>query len=176
MDNEEFKRRLTEVAEWTTPKVKFDPTSRRRLKSGDPEAPELEFVQKYGLVHESMPPEIKKIKNAPVDCEDCGQHCRNGRCVEAKLHESSGVAHWRRHCATCNRTQNPWTKEYDLRSGEVGIVWNEYWRSVTVKNKTKLKKFTPVTVVPKAVSDNTKTVVEDEDSVITFYHDFKEKK
>jgi hypothetical protein len=141
MDDEEFKRLLSEVAEWETPKVKFDPTSRRRLKSGDPEAPELEFVQKYGLVHESMPPSIKKIKKAPVDCQDCGRHCENGRCLEAKQHESRGVVHWRRHCVTCNRTQNPWTKEYDVTSGQVGIVWNEYWRQQTPGYKRDKPKF-----------------------------------
>lgn len=148
MDNEEYKQKLTEVADWEIPDAKFDGTSRRRLSRGRPTNEELiersneqEFLEKYGGKNPTMALEIKKVHVAAVTCEDCGKHCPNGRRVEAKQHESNNVIHWRKRCVTCNMTQNPWTKNYDLKPGQAGIAWNDYWRYSNGPNGKSKRKF-----------------------------------
>lgn len=129
MENELFKQKLSEVADWEIPKL--SPTDVREAKKrargrGRPTNEELYeqeheevFLEIFQGVNPTHPAELKNLKICAVDCPDCGRHCSNGRREEIKYYpEVPGhVAHRRRRCLECNKYRDPEFGTWDLPQG-----------------------------------------------------------
>ena len=144
MNDEEFKRRLTEVAEWKIPdtprETSLNAKKKRGRKSAEDEYQEQReemFFEEFGGVNPTYAPMITKLKVQGCGCEDCGRFCTEGRTVETKQYESNNIKHWRKRCVTCDHSQNPYTQEFDLKSAEASAVWNIFLRDRKGKYKSK---------------------------------------
>jgi hypothetical protein len=146
MNNDEFLKRLDEVAEWHRPQC--GPTGgpkhlkRDRLVEHPGELTEQELsemseteLNKYHSrlmdwleqqPNYSTGPEIKKLKYEPRSCEDCGKVCKKPRVVEAKLVQQP-VRYWRTRCNICCLYQDPATKEFSLNSVGVHNYLGNYY-------------------------------------------------
>lgn len=143
MDDEEFRRKLSEVAEWQIPMV-GTATSRLIIKyetdnnddldmdeneddeefasSGDTNAG---FIPARGNQNNSIPPVITKLKIAGTTCEDCGDYCANGRQKEKKLYQAE-PKHWREKCLTCGHWRHPVTGKFTLTGYDVAGTYTYY--------------------------------------------------
>lgn len=134
MDEKEFLERLSEVAEWTRPKIgRADP--RRPKRPGrrtreeidwdlNEEAMEGEEIQTGPNL--TVAPQLTKLKPVINICDDCGRQCENRR-VEIRL---CGYPqdHFRHHCKACGLTKNPFTGRFDLEQGiELQNIFRKYW-------------------------------------------------
>ena len=134
MDDELFKKRLSEVAEWRIPKtITSTATGEPKRKRGRPTAEELYqreheevFLEIYEGVNPTYPPQLLKLKNQATTCEDCGEHCPNGRKKETKLYDTGGKKNWRERCMTCQRSRNPFTGKFDLTFQEASFIWSDF--------------------------------------------------
>jgi hypothetical protein len=121
MDDNEFKRILSEVAEWRFEKVSDTQIKQsRKMARGkfkptvEGEEPEM-AVQLIDGVNPTTVPILVKLKPCATICEDCGVHCPNGREVTAKLYPSRTLGlHWRKRCVTCQRYLNKDTGKYTV--------------------------------------------------------------
>jgi Pyruvate/2-oxoacid:ferredoxin oxidoreductase delta subunit len=181
MDDAEFKRRLSEVAEWEVPKTpretSLNAKKKRGRKSNEDTYMELReemFQDEFGGVNPTYAPLLTKVKKAAVDCDDCGTHCPNGRQKEAKLHQKNGKNVWREKCITCGKFKNPFTGEFNLTGTAASIKFNDFMRETKGVYKTQgNEKRRKYEVIKETASS---TVIENEQSIITFYHDFKQVK
>jgi hypothetical protein len=133
MDNNLFKQRLSEVAEWRIPKIKESPAEKRK-SAGRPtkeeqyqELHEETFIELFQGENPTQAPELVKVKRSAVDCGDCGEHCPQGRDVENRkffTHET----HWRKRCITCGMNQNPFNGRFDLNNKDASGVWSLFLR------------------------------------------------
>lgn len=146
MNDEEFKRKLSEVAEWHIPKIKLDGVTRRKLRGRIPnetkyqdEHEQLFFEIYNGVNPTTTAPEITKVKPCGINCEDCGRDCPSGRTKEKKLFQT-GKSHWREKCTTCGMNKNPWTGEFDLTAAKASAEWSAWLRKHVNKSEFKLKK------------------------------------
>jgi hypothetical protein len=140
MKDEEFKKKLSEVADWRIPQTitgTKDGDAKKPRKVGRPsaedlyqEAMEREFLEATGGVNPTFPPQVIKVKNQSCICEDCGQFCENGRHKEKKIYDSNGKKHWRERCITCQRCVDPYTGQYSLNGTQASIKWNSYMKEV----------------------------------------------
>lgn len=128
MDKEQFKQKLSEVADWQIPKLN-DTEIKESLKAirgrGRPSEEEQyqwehmkQFLEIHNGTNPTSPLELTRVKRA-CDCEDCGRHCENGREQEIKYHPATSghIAHWRVRCKTCAHYRHPETGEFDLPQG-----------------------------------------------------------
>lgn len=146
MDDKLFKQKLTEVAEWQLPKLSvtdIKEAKQRHRGRGRPsnedlyqEAHEEIFIELFNGINPTVPPELLKLKNSAVDCEDCGKLCENGRLKEIKRYVSNNKVNWREHCMTCQRWQDPYTGNFTLANSNVSVVWNSYLRDVKRRYST----------------------------------------
>lgn len=192
MDDKEFKRKLSEVANWIIPDDLSDLIERPRKTirkkkpkkvqvqkpvDSDQDIEDLEEQEEF--VHsdepnDTYPPKILDLKCQGTVCDDCGRYCENGRKKEKKLYELNNKRHWREKCITCNKARNPYTGYFDLSTGQSGIVWNGYIhnRKQRVETKPKIpkepkvKKTKPVKPKIEIIALQT---IENDDSIITFY-------
>lgn len=133
MREEDFLKKLSEVAEWHRPTI--GPNGCYSVAKGHPrvehpgeiteqELAEMsdEEAQSYydqltawreQLPNESVPPKIKRLKFDPKPCEDCGQTLEQHRQCEKKLY-ISGTTHWREKCLNCNRYRHPETGKFTV--------------------------------------------------------------
>jgi hypothetical protein len=132
MDDEEFKRRLSEVAEWRLPDTPRDTSAnakkKRGRKSNEDEYMELReqiFHEEFGGTNPTYTPMLTRIKYTPTTCE-CGRVCKDGCQKEAKLYETQTGICWRVKCKTCGMTQDPYTGDFTLNSSKASIVWNSF--------------------------------------------------
>jgi hypothetical protein len=132
MDDKEFKRRLSEVAEWTIPETEQETSNNAKKKRGRKTNEELYqeeheqiFLEIFEGVNPTKAPLLLKIKYCPYNCE-CGRTCTDGCQKEAKLYQKSGKAHWRWKCKSCGMTQDPYTGEYSLSSQKASVVWHSF--------------------------------------------------
>lgn len=149
MDDKEFLKRLSEVSEWHRPQISMGgiqapskikpekvvahpgPITEEELE----EMSDLEVKQYYKQLmawqdqqpNMGIAPEIKTVKIQPVDCEDCGRHCPEGRRVERKLHET-GQRHWRYRCRECGLYRDPMTGQYTLTPQVAHQYLGQYYR------------------------------------------------
>jgi hypothetical protein len=144
MNDEEFKQKLAEVAEWKIPETpretSLNSKKKRGRKSQEEEYMEVReemFFEEFGGVNPTYPPMLTQIKYQPVSCEDCGKVCSQGRKVEAKLHHSNGKTHWRKRCMVCSCYQNPFTGEFNLRGQMASVKWNDFMRDTKGVYKSK---------------------------------------
>lgn len=134
MNDEEFKRKLSQVAEWHLPQIKLNGTERRKvrgkLSNEDKYQDEHEqiFFEIYGGVNPTTTPQVTKVTRAACICGDCGKHCSNGREKETKLYETQGQSHWREKCLTCKLSKNPRTGLFDLPNATAAADWNHWIR------------------------------------------------
>ena len=193
MNNEEFLKKLSEVAEWVRPQT--GPNGHPSIAKGKnykpPEHPgpiteeeldamtETEAEQYYKQLmawresqpNNSVPPEITQLKIQAVDCEDCGQHCENGRRVETRLC-STGQPHWRTRCQVCDRYKDPATGKFTLTPKETHNYLLCYYRPKLGVYKSKYQPEPAkkeIQVIKNKIREY--TVVETEDSIIRSFDD-----
>jgi hypothetical protein len=182
MNDEEFKRRLSEVAEWEMPKLtptdirEAKKSARGKYKRTEEELYQLEHEQVFLEIFEGINPTLKptltKIKYQPQLCE-CGKVCDDGCPKDLKLHQKNGKSCWREKCLSCNMTKNPYTGEFDLNPQKASIVWAAFLRETKGIYKTKSNNSKPQpTTVTKTYNQ---TVISNDQEIITFYHDYKHK-
>lgn len=143
MDDEEFRRRLSEVAEWKLPDTPRETSLNAKKKRGRKSAEEKYqdeheevFMELFEGTNPTYPPLLTKVKRCGCNCEDCGEYCPNGRESEAKLQEKNGKKAWRRKCLTCNKYQNPFTGKFELTGQAASIKWNDFMRETKNAYKT----------------------------------------
>jgi hypothetical protein len=182
MKDEEFKQRLSEVAEWEIPKLslttikqaKQKARGRRSAEDKYQEEHEQVFAEIFDGINPTAPVQLLKVKAAACDCEDCGAHCPNGRHKEKKLYQT-GVKqkkNWRERCVTCGLHQNPFTGKFELTINEASRVWTDYLRDRKGEYKSKFARAKEELAI-KASDPN---AIEDDVSVITFYPDSRSTK
>lgn len=139
MNDEEFKQRLSQVADWIVPECKIEKAlkkkKKRQAKANQKQYEEIQEEEIQDLVNGTNPTtpiEIIKIKIAAVNCTDCGRHCENGRKTETKKFNTH-EPHWRKTCVTCKMSQNPFTGEWDVPCSRSAIVWSDWWRIHNIK-------------------------------------------
>ena len=180
MDDKEFRRRLSEVAEWRIPKTEQETSIAAKRKRGRKSAEEEYmalreeiFQQEFDGINNTIPPMLTKIKAKAKDCEDCGKHCENGRQIEAKLHTKGVKQAWRKKCLTCNRFENPFTGEFNLTGAAASIKWNDFMRETKGIYKTRGN---AERARLKVQQQTDKTVMSNDAETITFYHDIAKQK
>ena len=131
MDDAEFKRILSEVAEWRMPKVSETEIAKSRKMARGKHKPiteDQEFemgVELIDGVNPTVVPILIKLKPCATVCEDCGKHCPNGREVTAKVYPSRRTGyHWRKRCVTCQRYLNKDTGEYTVPDNNASNHYN----------------------------------------------------
>ena len=135
MDDELFKQKLSEVAEWKIPdtprETSLNAKKKRGRKSNEDEYMELReeiFYEEFGGVNNTYPPMLVKLKHTPTTCGDCGKLCPNGCEKEAKLYQKNGKNYWREKCLTCNLQKDPYTSEFNLNPQKASVVWHSFMR------------------------------------------------
>jgi hypothetical protein len=167
MNNDEFLKRLSEVAEWYRPQTgpQGQPSVSKGRAKPIPEHPgpiteaELDEMTEEAVTeyydqliawreaqpNQSVPPEILRLKPYARTCEDCRQSCDSTRCVERKLYVT-GVKHWREYCNYCERFRDPRTGEFSVkREASAQFFGNMFRRDkpmpkVKVPKEPKIKK------------------------------------
>lgn len=154
MKDDEFKQKLSEVAEWRIPETVTgtkDGKAKKHRRPGRPSAEDLFleqqeelFLEQTGGVNPTFPPQITKLKTCSTTCEDCGKFCENGRHAEKKLYQTGAKKNWRERCLTCRKFKNPFTGKFDLTYSQAPLVWTDYLkeRKGTYKTEKNLRRFT----------------------------------
>jgi len=134
MDDELFKQKLSQVAEWKLPDTPRETSLNAKKKRGRKSAEEKYqdeheevFMELFDGTNPTYAPMLTRIKHTPYNCE-CGKICDNGCEKEAKLYQTQTKAIWRWKCHTCGMTQDPYTGEYNLNPQKASIVWNSFLR------------------------------------------------
>lgn len=165
MNNEEFLKRLSEVAEWIRPQTgpNGHPSVAKGKNYKPPEHPgpitedeldsmtETEVKVYYDRLmawresqpNDSVPPEIVRLKSAIHKCQDCDRILEEPRRIEFKQHES-GTKHWRERCANCSCFRNPITKEFSVESKTAHQFFTDYHRPKKGIYNSKYQQVKPV--------------------------------
>jgi RNase P subunit RPR2 len=140
MNDEEFKKRLSEVAEWRIPKISSTDVKIARQKArgkGRPtkeqlyqEEHEQVFVDLFEGINPTYTPVVTTVKIQACTCDDCGKHCEHGRHTEITKYTSSRP-HWRARCLTCGMNKNPNTGEWDLTNKDASAHWANWLRKTS---------------------------------------------
>lgn len=106
MRDEEFKQKLTEVAEWEMPLTLDCATRNNELQR---------YLENNDLdcVNDTYPPKIVKLKIATVACEDCGKIVE-GRHKEMRVLKGYGCNLVKEKCVTCGQHKDPFTKMFNV--------------------------------------------------------------
>jgi hypothetical protein len=180
MNDEEFKRRLSEVAEWEMPKLSdtdVREAKKRARGRGRPTNEELFqqeheeiFKEIFDGINPTIKPVLTKIIHQPHLCE-CGKICEDGCPKDIKLYHIKGQSHWRQKCLNCGMTQNPYTGKFNLTAQKALGVWTSFLRETKGVYNSKGN------IAKAALSTANKlqhqTVITNEQETITFYHDNK---
>jgi hypothetical protein len=140
MDKKKFQELLTQYADWQT------------IDEGEQGTQQIT---------------VTAVKCQGEHCSDCDQWCPNGRQMEYRIMRSSkGRSFVRPTCITCNRHQDPYTKQFGITGTEASALWFSYVRYDTDRRyKPKAQKKSPP---PQAnIVDR---VIEDDHTKITFFH------
>ena len=177
MKDDEFKKKLSEVAEWRIPdhnevnKVSGPP---RRYKT---RKPAVEVIEEQDDCEEPVTVEnpnfaiqLVKAKIQPVTCEDCGRHCEHGRQKDLRFYFNNGATAIRERCVTCQKHKNPSTGQFDLSSAGSNAVWHNYLR--TIGDRKSGSKTDP-TVIQHKIYEEGRTVdyTENDQEIIKKYLD-----
>lgn len=145
MTDDEFKKRLSEVADWKLPDTPRETSLNAKKKRGRKSAEDIYqetreeiFFEEFGGVNPTYPPMLTRVKVQSCICEDCGKECPNGRKKETKLYEtgSKKTRNWREKCVTCNLAKNPFTGKFELSTQEASFVWTNFLRDSKGTYKT----------------------------------------
>jgi hypothetical protein len=153
MKDEEFKQRLSQVAQWKIPETPRETSLNAKKKRGRKSAEEVYqeehenvFLEIYNGVNPTFPPLLTKVKIQGCMCEDCGRFCENGRKTEVTKYYSNRP-HWRERCVTCGMNQNPNTGAWDLNNKDASAHWANWLRKTSEKPYAYKKKKT-ITIHP----------------------------
>lgn len=180
MDDKEFRRRLSEVADWRIPETQQETSNNAKKKRGRKSNDEIYMELREQIFHEefdginnTIPPMLVRVKCQPTTCEDCGEHCPNGRKKETKLYEtgSKKVRNWRERCLTCDKSKNPFTGKFDLTTQQASHIWTNYLRETkglykTAGNAARVTMSNP----------NGNVLREDDENIIISYPDSRQEK
>jgi hypothetical protein len=158
MKDEEFKQKLSEVAEWRLPKLSNSEIKIAKQKArgkGRPTNEELYqdeheeiFLEIFQGINPTYSPELVKVKIQSCVCEDCGDHCAEGRKKEKKLYETGDKRNWRERCLTCERSKNPFTGKFDMTNAQAPHVWTDFLKNRKgAYNTTKIQAIKESTVI-----------------------------
>jgi hypothetical protein len=139
MDENLFRAKLTEVAEWDIPLVSSggqdkSPKDRRRgPKPFEEKEWDLNEEESIGQPiktgpNDTVPPRIIKIKHTPMPCDGCDQVVE-GRVLEMRL-VAKPVTHWRERCNICKKMKNPFTNEFTIDGYNSSNVFKSYTSSL----------------------------------------------
>jgi DNA repair exonuclease SbcCD ATPase subunit len=194
MDDAEFKRRLSEVAEWKIPDTPRETSLNQKKKRGrkineDINSDEDDDYSDESLVYrahlennKTYPPMLTKVHVQGINCPDCGQYCEKGHKKEATLYEKNGCRAWRQQCMICRKFENPYTGEFNLTGPAASIKFNDFMRGSKGVYKTKANnrrsKATPKenNKPMQTQISSVKKTLEDDRSIITFYQFSADKK
>ena len=152
LTKEQLNLKLSEVAEFRMPKLSPSEIKISKQKArgkGRPtkeylyqEEHEQVFLDLFEGINPTHTPELVRVHIKPVDCEDCGAHCVNGRQMEIKFYKSAPnhVAHWRKRCKTCNKYRDPNTGLYTLPQGPACQVYLNWAKSEYSSRNKQAKK------------------------------------
>jgi hypothetical protein len=156
MTKDELFQKLSEVAEFRMPKLTPSEIkiSKQKAKGrGRPSAEELYqdeheevFLDMFQGINPTHTPELVKVHIKPVDCEDCGAHCPNGRQTEIKFYKAvpKHIAHRRTRCLVCNKYKDPNTGLYTLSQGPACQVFLNWAKAeFTARNKQAVPEVKP---------------------------------
>lgn len=157
MRDDEFKSKLTEVAEWEIP-VTMEPAEQGRTKR-------QKKLDELGqnCFNPTYPPKIKTLKHTRQNCEDCGKTVE-GRQKDITVYRQNGRSGLKEKCVTCGLHKDPYTGEFTLNGTEASIKWNSFCKPNQRRYKVKEKIKGP---------QPTK-VITDGDSEIRIYHEIKD--
>lgn len=156
MRDEEFKQRLTEVAEWHIPlDIDLQQGVANKLKK-------LAKLQAEGepIGNPTYPPKLDRIKHPDMACEDCGKIVQ-GRKKEIQIYKNKTICGRKEKCVNCGLHKDPYTGQFCLTGTEASIKWNSYAKGAGRRYKTKQTLAQPI---------STKVVSENEHERITIYH------
>ena len=177
MDEKEFRRLLSEVAEWRIPETITDTVSgeKRKRKSKDVceelcdplvEEEVVEEINEQNSVNDTFPPQLIRIKCLSQCCEDCGKVCENGRIKQKRIYEANSKRHWRDYCKSCEMFKDPYTDQYTLPKSKAARTWNDYVRNQNKKKKRQQEKVQIDTVT---VSQGNPYIKENDKEIIRIY-------
>jgi len=148
MDNEIYRKKLSEVAEWRIPelkdweikeaKAKARGKGRRTNEEKYQEEHEAVFMEIFNGVNPTHNIELVAVKHQPEICPDCNKVCAKGRCQEIKFYSKNPghINHRRVRCKECGFYRDPNTGVFDLPQGpstQVYLNWAK--REFTLRNK-----------------------------------------
>jgi hypothetical protein len=140
MTDEEFKRKLSEVAEWGLPTVEQALKNRGLTRSNKPRRPKVKEItdEDIDLEDESSlikdganityAPMIAKVKCQPLDCPDCRRHCPEGRKIDMQIYFKKGKKYVREKCLVCNKTKDPYTNQFNLTGSASSNTWHTFMK------------------------------------------------
>ena len=149
MDDKEFRKKLTAVAEWYTPTDADKPYAKLKKRKkqdeqlmelvGEDNEEDIEPIEHTGP-NATLPPIVTRVRIQAVTCEDCGKFCENGRQKEKKIY-TTGQRHWREKCVTCRKFRNPATGEYCISEQQSSTFFANLHRHTLGVNNTKFNEF-----------------------------------
>lgn len=141
MDNDEYLKRLNEVAKFALPKPQ--PLTRgqkstirkkiEKIKQQDLWEEDTELVEAIAILEAELddrkpnwtqPIEFLEFRNNLRDCEDCGK-----KSIERKISSrlcTTPRPHWRTICSNCKQWRNPETGKFDINGRSVQPFFNQY--------------------------------------------------
>jgi hypothetical protein len=138
MDDEVFKQKLSEVAEWRVPKLKEWQVEQAKQKArgkGRPTSEDLYqeehnkiFLEIFNGVNPTYAPEITKVKRQAVTCGDCGEICEQGRRTETKFCAGgrNEMPYRKERCVECNLYRDPDTGKFTVNTGRATHVFAQH--------------------------------------------------
>ncbi len=148
LTKEQLHLKLSEVAEFRMPKLSASEIKISKQKARGKGRPTKEeqyqeeheevFLDLFQGINPTHAPELVKLHIKPIDCEDCGAHCENGRQMEIKFYKAvpNHIAHRRDRCLTCNKYKDPNTGEFTLPQGPACQVYLNWAKSqFSLRNK-----------------------------------------
>jgi hypothetical protein len=151
MDDEVFKQKLSEVAEWSVPKLKEWQVEQAKQKARGKGRPTSEdqyqeehnkiFLEIFNGVNPTYAPEITKIKIQAVTCGDCGQICEQGRRTEIKFcgPGRNEMPYRKERCVECNLYRDPVTGEFSLSVAKATYVFAQHAKLLWLESKSAKK-------------------------------------
>jgi len=169
MDEELFKKKLTEVADWHIPKISEGghpkPLRGRGRKSNEElyqEQHEEVFIEMFDGKNPTVGPVVTNVHCQPTICEDCDKICPKGRKKELKYYSPNkkGKNHWREKCLTCGLQKNPFTGDFDCNPQKAATYWYAW-----IHDEKPNRFFKPI------AEPTIDKIIESDQEKITFYSD-----
>jgi len=134
MDEELYRKKLSEVAKWRIPKtlslsadgIAKKPKGRKSNEERYQEQHEKTFNEMFNGVNPTYPVHVDEIKRKGSACADCGLICEEGRQQEYKWFQGKKKDSWRIRCGICKMYKNPYTGKYELNSTQAQAAMHSY--------------------------------------------------